>query len=452
MHALVHAVIGELAHGGDGVAIVEAEGERRAVFVWGTAPGDAVLLDVDFTTRPATGRIVRLEAAGPSRVEPPCPHALRCGGCGWMHVSLDGQMQSHRERIRASLPGDWRDVTLELHAPLLPLGYRTRARLHARGSGGRAVVGFDAAGTHDPVEVDRCVALHPALEAARLLLAPVLEGAHGRGEAQIALGAQGKPVLELSWRGRLPAALFARLEKGVADGAWAGARVFEGDVSRPASIGDPTPWTTAGDGEALRLAPGGFAQASDTGNEALSSRLLSLAKSVVSTRTGKPGLGKVAELFAGAGNFTVLLARHAEHLVAVESSGPSCDALRMNLAARGLTGQPTHARAVEGLAEEHRLEKGLDLVVLDPPRTGARLVMDRIVEARPRVVAYVSCDVPTLARDLGVLQSSYAPVALEAFVMFPQTPHVECLAVLAVRGGRDRAERRRPRPRSEERA
>jgi 23S rRNA (uracil1939-C5)-methyltransferase len=431
----VEAVIHELANGGDGVAVVEIEGERRAVFVRHTAPGDHAFLSVDLATRPATGHILRLDKAGPARVHPVCPHALRCGGCSWMHLSIPGQLQAHRDRIRATLPEAWKAVSLELHPPSESLGYRTRARLHARVSPSHAVVGLQEAGTHEPVEVDRCVVLHPELERARLTLQFLLEGARGRGEAQIALGTGGKPVLELTWRGELPGQIFARLEQGVKNLAWAGARVFEGTVSRPAIVGDPTPWTIGADGAPLRLAPGGFAQASEKTNQKLGHRVLALAQEVLGS-----SLGEVVELFAGSGNLTVLLARHADRLVAVESSEAACDALRQNLAARGLAARVSHA-----LAEEHGITRGIDLLLLDPPRTGARLVMERVLLARPRAIAYVSCDVPTLARDLGALDSAYEPVALEAFAMFPHTPHVEMLAVLRLRSRRDKGrEKERP--------
>jgi 23S rRNA (uracil1939-C5)-methyltransferase len=422
----VRAVIDGLANGGDGVAVVEVGGERRAIFVRHAVPGDKAWLSVDLTTRPAKGRIVRLEAAGPDRVDPPCPHSLRCGGCAWMHLSVAGQVEAHRHRIRATLPDAWKDVPLELHPPDQALRYRTRARLHARASGGRAEVGMQEAKTHEPVEVDRCVVLHPAVEQARLALPPLLEGAKGRGEAQVALGVEGKPVLELLWRGTLARETFARLEEGVKTRAWAGARVFEGEVSRPAVCGDPTPWVMGADGAPLGLSPGGFAQASDETNRRLGARALALAQGVLG-----PALGEVIELFAGAGNFTVLLARHAGRLVAVESNEAACDALRRNLATRGLT-----AKVAEGLAEEYPIPRGADLVVLDPPRTGARRVMDRLLQAQPRAIVYVSCDVPTLSRDLACLDSAYAPVALEAFAMFAHTSHVETLAVLQARSQR----------------
>jgi 23S rRNA (uracil1939-C5)-methyltransferase len=416
----VHARIHELAPGGDGVALVGVKGERRAVFVRGAALGEEIELDVDLTSRPARGRVLRITTSGPARVVPPCPHVLRCGGCAWMHLSLEGQKEAHRAQLTAALPEAWRSIPLVSHDAPDAFEYRTRARLHARGTGGRVVVGLHEAGSHRPVEVERCGVLHPSLDRARAALGTILEGARGNGEARLALGVGGKPVLELVWKGTLAPTSFARIDDAIAAKQWAGARIFEGEVSRPAVFGDPTPWTVGADGEPLRLAPGGFAQTSAKANLILGERVLFLARAATAG-----SLGSVLELYAGSGNFTVLLARHAERVVAIESSPDACDAARQNLAARALP-----AKVLFGLAEEHPIRPGTDLVVLDPPRTGARKVADRLAASKARAILYLSCDVATLARDLAALAPAFQLVGLESFLLFPHTPHAETLALL----------------------
>jgi 23S rRNA (uracil1939-C5)-methyltransferase len=137
----------------------------------------------------------------------------------------------------------------------------------------------------------------------------------------------------------------------------------------------------------------------------------------------------VLELYAGSGNFTVLLARHAARVTAIESSLEACDAARQNVAARDLP-----AKVVVGLAEEHRIHPGTDLVVLDPPRTGARKVAERLVASKARAILYLSCDVATLARDLRVLATAFQLIGLESFLLFPHTPHAETLALLVRKG------------------
>lgn len=415
----------ELAPGGDGVATLEKDGERRAVFLRGVAPGDVVRASIDARVRPARGRVLEIVSAGPARAAAalPCAFVATCGGCDWMHVADDARRAAHAAHLTAALPGAWRErfPKVEVHAAPAQLGYRSRARLHVRASGGRAIVGVHAAATHEPVEVDRCVVLEPALDAARASLSSLFEGTHGRGDVQIARGAGSSCVADVRWSGSaLPSAFWARLERAVASGDLAGARVTAGEASRPAIVGDPTPWMTGADGDPLRLAPGGFAQASEEGNRALATRVAELA------RAAGPDAG-VVELYAGAGNFTVLLARDAARVVAVETSKEACAAAEANLRARGLDGK---TRVVVADAAEHGVPNGTSLVVLDPPRTGARAVCEALAAKPAKRVIYVSCDTSTLARDLAILEHAYAPVTVEGFELFPQTSHVEAVVML----------------------
>jgi 23S rRNA (uracil1939-C5)-methyltransferase len=281
--------------------------------------------------------------------------------------------------------------------------------------------------THDPVEVESCAVLHPALETARRSLAGLLEGSRGRGEVQLALGSGGRPILEVSWRGDLVPACFARLDAATREERLAGASVTLLDATRPAIVGDPTPWMTGADGEPLRLAQGGFGQASERVNALLARHVAGLA-------ARDPVPGKWLELYAGAGNLTVLLARahahtHPKHdLVTVESSGAACDAARANLAARTLA-----ARVVEADADSYAWSPLTRLVVLDPPRTGARPVAERLAVSRVSRVVYVSCNAATLGRDLALLAPAYDLRSVAAFEMFPYTSHVEVVADLTRR-------------------
>ncbi len=108
----IDATIASLAPGGDGVALIELEGERRAVFVPHTAPGDRARLEVDPSRRPARGRVLALSSPGADRVASACPWSTRCGGCDWMHLSLEAQARAHIEHLRAALPPAWRGVEI----------------------------------------------------------------------------------------------------------------------------------------------------------------------------------------------------------------------------------------------------------------------------------------------------------------------------------------------------
>jgi len=426
----IRVTIAELAPGGDGVAIGELDGERRAIFMRGVALGDVVRVAVDGSRRPARGRVLELVEIGPGRVAPECPHVELCGGCDWMHLSPAAQAAAHRALVAAALPPSWQGHDIVVHQAPRRLGYRTRARLHVRVSGGRAIVGMHGAGTREPVPVDACVVLDPRVERARVLLPALFEGAHGHGDVQLALGRKppgadaALPVLDIQWSGALAGACYGRLERGVTEGRWSGARVHYGEVERPAIVGDPTPWMLGADGQPLRLAPGGFAQASEEANAVLGERVAAALEAIQQSRAGAVDARvlRVVELYAGAGNFTVLLANPSTTVTAVEASREACEASRQNLAARAL-----RAHVVEADAALQPWPPQTDVVVLDPPRTGARAVAERLVASRIRHVVYVSCDPSTLRRDLAVLEGSYAPRAIETFEMFPQTSHVETL-------------------------
>src|SRR5512140_3824369 len=95
--------ITELSPGGDGVGHVEHGGDRRAVFLPRTAPGDEVEAAVDFGARPARGRVLSILTPSPSRVVPRCPVFDRCGGCDWMHLSAEAQREGHGAIVRRAL-------------------------------------------------------------------------------------------------------------------------------------------------------------------------------------------------------------------------------------------------------------------------------------------------------------------------------------------------------------
>jgi 23S rRNA (uracil1939-C5)-methyltransferase len=277
------------------------------------------------------------------------------------------------------------------------------------------------------------VILDPVIERARQGLAAFFDGAHGDGDVQLARGQADRAVLEVRWSGPLPPSFYARMEAAVKAGEIAGARIFSGKTIRPAPIGDPTPWMRGADDLPLELAPGGFAQASEAGNQVLVTRVDTLAASALKV---DPSQARIIELYAGAGNLTVLLAKRADTYVAVESERDGCRAAENNLRARGV-----RAKVVEADADRYALPRGTHLVVLDPPRTGARAVAERLVSSLVRSVIYVSCDPQTLGRDLAILAPAYRAIEIEAFEMFPQTSHVEAVVLLesTSRDGRGKA-------------
>ncbi len=394
--------ITSMAPSGEAVAHHDDAGERRAVLVSGAVPGEKIRARFDLASRPARGELLGVLEPSADRVASPCPFVTECGGCDWMHLSRDAQ---RREHIRLANAGE---APIAFHAAPLALEYRVRARVHVRG----ARVGFFGPKTHDLVAVETCVVLDPRIDAARADLGKLFAGSQSEGDVDIAMGHR-LPVGEGRFEDELPGNVYGRLEEAVRS-RWQGFRVWCGDARRPATFGDPTPWLEGPDGAPLELAPGGFAQAHAGVNAALVRRVVELAADAK----------RVVELYAGSGNLTVMLARDRD-VRAVESSDAACEAARKNLRARGLEARVTCADA-----STFDLPKPLDLLVLDPPRTGAREVCERIAASRgPRRIIYVSCDRATLTRDLQTL-SKYRVASIDLFEMFPQTSHIETVVAL----------------------
>lgn len=264
-------------------------------------------------------------------------------------------------------------------------GYRTRARVLASRGG----VGFRRARSHEVEPIEHCPVLAPAL-------APLLTEAARLGSREP------RPVeIELT-SGR------AGQSRVTAVGDANAAGRIELDVK----------------GAPLAVSPGVFAQSNAGLLDVLCTTLLHFAGRGV----------RAAELFAGAGLFTRGLAQQFEQLLAVESNSRACEDLDWNLTAAGLRNRvEIVSRPVErALARVARWEA--EVIVLDPPRSGlASGVAKQLARCGARRIVYLSCDPATLARDLRDLCGApYQLTYLEAFDLFPQTSHVEALAVLEV--------------------
>jgi 23S rRNA (uracil1939-C5)-methyltransferase len=406
--ATVELTIDALVAGGDGIA---RGADGRVVFVPHAAPGDRVRVRlVEQRKQFARGEITKVLAPSPQRAEPPCPlfRDRTCGGCAWQHVTTEAQASAKHAivagALRHAIAAGMELLPIETPAPAYR--WRRRARLHwVRPPGSvAAVVGLFAPRSHHVTRVDACPQVEAALEAAlepiHRLLAPALQQ---RGEIDLLADAAGQ--VQVAVRGPCL--------RGVAV-----ALVGQGPI-----IG-----VIAADGvhgaEDVEVEPGHraradrFAQASREGNLALRAAV---------DRAARPRDGaRVLELHAGSGNFTLALCEGAAAVVAVDARpGPA-------VADPRLTWRAGEAEAV--VAELQAAGERFDLVVLDPPRDGARALMAPIAALAPARIVYVSCDAATLARDLAELTAlGYTAERAQPIDLMPQTSHVEIVATL-VRG------------------
>jgi 23S rRNA (uracil1939-C5)-methyltransferase len=392
---------------GDGVAAT-AEGP---VFVASALPGETVEIE----RAGDRARLFRLETASPDRVEPFCPYYDRCGGCVAQHMSSVLMAQWKRGIVAGALE----KAGLVTEVADLVDGHgagRRRITLHARQSDGAMRVGLMAARSHDLIEIATCPVTEPALAGASAVAQGVAQVlARSRKPLDLQVTATGGGY-DVDVRGHGAPSERDRRELTAAAEALDLARLsIHGDVvvaRREATIDM---------GRAVVLPPpGSFLQATAAGEDVLTG----LVRDAVGPAK------RVADLFAGAGPFSLRLAERAE-VHAVESDGPALVAL--DRAARATPGLRRVTTETRDLFRRPLLILELDrfdAVVLDPPRAGAEAQVKQLAGSKTPVVAYVSCDPGSFARDAAILvRGGYKLELVTPVDQFKWSAHVELVGV-----------------------
>jgi 23S rRNA (uracil1939-C5)-methyltransferase len=428
----VPVTIESLAHGGDGVGRLP---DGRTVFVPLSCPGDEAEIEVtEDHGRWARGAIARLVRASADRVEPPCPYFGTCGGCSWQHIGYTRQLQAKRQNLTDVLTriGRMQDPPVEDPlAPGPPYGYRNRIELTVRPASRGVTLGFLRAGSDDLLPVDACLllpeqyrGLPKALAGALSFLAP--RGADSVVRVTVRVARSGETAVEL-WTpaGPFPRHLAATV-LAKATGAKTVARlVIRGtperrDVSAVETLAGPGVWREALGSDRYTVSPPSFFQV----NTPAAARLRDVAIDLL----GADGTMRVADLYAGVGTFTLPIARVAGETVAVEMSRYALSDLRRNLADSRLDADIVPGDAAHSLPDIGHV----DAAVIDPPRSGlSDKAMRALLDARIGRLVYVSCDPATLARDVQhLVTSGYEPLRFVPVDLYPQTYHLETVALL----------------------
>ncbi len=410
---------------GEGVA----EHQGRTVFVEGALPGERIRVELDTSGKIWRGELLEVLEPSAARRAPACSLSDRCGGCDWLHVTESQQREAKEEIVLSALEHlgriDRREVTL---LPSVPspraMSYRRRAVLHfAKGA-----LGFYARRSHECIPIERCPALAHALEDLPGRLASVLGPARQGVEAVHLLSAGDKASFALMLDVPVRPKLREATERAVRELGLSGAVLVPKEGS-PVLIGKPTLRIPAPlrPELPLYLRPDAFSQANEEGNQALVAAAIDALQPAESDRA--------LELYSGNGNFTFALTGAVKHVVAVESSSVSVELARRSV-------QETRLPNVRFmLGDARKVTEGLiaegarfDLLLADPPRTGAPGIAGWAGKLGVRRVVYVACDPGALARDAAELKTAgFKPHTLQLIDMFPQTRHVE--AVMAFSRG-----------------
>jgi 23S rRNA (uracil1939-C5)-methyltransferase len=417
--------------------------EGRPVLVAGAVPGERVEVEA---VRQAKGmvyaRILKVLAPSPERIAAPCPYFGRCGGCHYQHLGAARQLETKREILRETLRRiggiDWQGE-IGLHAAD-PWRYRNQAQFKlSPGPEGKTVIGYFGTDSHRLVPIDVCPILSPRLNAILAEISRAEWASRLTGFAEVDLFADDRDEeTMLTLRGSHAdreslAQDCLSLLPGVTSVA------FEPYGSAPSSARtnarSNAPYrTSAGSLRVFgkpriryqvrdctyEVSPSSFFQASRF-------LLPDLVAAVVDGFNG----GLALDLYAGVGLFTLPLAQRFKQVIAVEANPSAAADLERNIHAAGFT----NARTVRAKTSDflRRYAQGApDLAVLDPPRAGSDAETIRLLsKLGPGHICYVSCQPPTLARDLAMLlRHGYRLESVELFDLFPQTFHIESVARL----------------------
>jgi len=429
-----------------------ARREGKVVFVRGGLPGEAGIAEV-LRSKPRydVAQLVSLERASSLRVEPRCPHYGVCGGCAMQHLHPGGQIAIKQRALEDQL---WHIGKLHPQTCLRPIagtpwGYRLRARLSVRDvpRKGGVLVGFHERGSSFVADMRECHVLPPRISALLLPLRELVEGLSIRSrlpQIEVAVGERRPPcapgeesVVALVLRildplsggdRELVAEFAARHDVEIwlqPKGPDTVALYVAGADRSPA--GSALGYRLPEFGLWLPFRPTDFTQVNQRINEVLVSRAVRLLDP-------QPG-ERIGDLFCGIGNFTLALATRGCEVLGVEGSATLVERAAANALANGLGERVSfEAQNLFELGRERWQELGhFDRLLIDPPREGALEVCLALAadELKPRRIVYVSCNPATLARDAATLvhHGGFALVSAGAVNMFPQTAHVESIAV-----------------------
>jgi 23S rRNA (uracil1939-C5)-methyltransferase len=382
------------------------------LFVRWALPGEVVSVRIVERKREyAFAEAVEVLSPSPRRGIPPCEVFGECGGCQLQHAEYPYQLEMKREILREAFRRIGKtDVAPEIAPPLEPFGYRYRGRFRV----GREEVGFHAERSHRLVPVSRCPLMIDAINA-------VLPGLRGLGRfakvSEVQVASDGVRV-----SASFPGVPFGKGMVGHLAGRTGG--VLSGARFEDRAWGEER-ITLPLDGISYAVTPGGFFQANWRMNQAMVRRI-----GAILGERGVSAGSRLLDLYAGAGNFALPLAAKVREVVAVEGEARSFRELRGNVRGNALG----NVRIVRSSVETFRPEGRFDALVLDPPRSGlSERSLSRVREVAAQNVCYVSCNPSTLARDVRSLSDRYDLSSLEMHDFFPNTHHVEALAVLTAR-------------------
>ena len=416
----------------DGRGIADTEGKK--VFVAWALEGEQVqFIRRKFHRRFDEAELLEIIEPSPDRIDAKCAAFDRCGGCSLQHISIDRQRQikfqtlkDNLERIGNVVPEEWLEPMI---GPVW--NYRRRARLavkHVHGKG-RVLVGFREKLAPYLVDMHRCEVLVEPIDA---MIDPLSELIGG-----LSISTR-LPQIEVAVAENGIALVFRVLDPPTQDdkaaliafGAEHKLRIYlqpaglnSVELLYPSEVDDRLCYTLPEFDITVRFEPVDFVQI----NAEINRRMVHAAIDYLDVQPGD----RVLDLYCGIGNFSLPLARRAAEVLGIEGEASLVRRAAENAEQNGLHNVSFSTADLNKIDGTESWQKPWDKVLLDPARSGAAEVVERMSALAPQQIVYVSCHPGTLARDAGILvnQHGYTLQAAGIIDMFPHTAHVESIAI-----------------------
>lgn len=372
------------------------------------------------------GRMDQLLIPSIWRVDPPCPYFGRCGGCQWQHIASMAQTEFKRKiliEILRRLGGLKELPPICVTPPPQPYGYRVRVQLKTGGG-----LGYFHARSHRLVDITHCFIAHPLVNQIISLLREKLLEMTTLPDLRIHVSPdEGRGILILSSPSSEAKIRFLSDWLLTPNSIVKGVVILE--KRKPIILGNAhltldMAFTLAGHLHRLqyRASPQSFYQINLEQNQQLIQTVVDWAAA------NEPGRG--LDLYAGIGNFTLPLATGAKEMWGIEENEAAVADARFNAARHGLH----RCHFLQGKVDEVLTRfrgQSVDLVLLDPPRSGSQRVVSQITQLKPKRIIYISCEPTILSRDLALFaRQGYHLERLALIDLFPQSYRMEVVALL----------------------
>lgn len=417
-----------LSHEGRGIC----HHNGKIVFVFAALPGEVVRIQINKTTKKfSEATVIEVIKASPDRIQPHCPHFSVCGGCSMQHVDSATQIKIKQQSVQEMVEHAGIEVAEWIPAlTTQPWGYRRRARLGVKYviKKQRLLVGFRECNKPYLADIQQCPVLLDRVGQHLDELMLLITGLEARDSIpQIEVAADDAHCM-LVFRHLKPLSdsdMNALTRFAQSSGFWIQLQPGAADSITPLyPLQQVLRFKPLMDNDiSIRFKSSDFTQV----NADINQQMVRQALHFLDLKSGD----RVLDLFCGLGNFTLPMAQLALQVTGVEGDEAMVLRARENALEHAIENTEYYTADLTKIdASAQWMKQKYDKILLDPPRSGAFEIVPYLSTMQARTIVYVSCQPSSLVRDARILcDAGYHLTHLGLMDMFPQTAHVESMAV-----------------------